>query len=406
MSDIFSDAELRQVLNELPQTQPRSLWQKADAIALYLSFTGSFEAALSIWQFLFAELPREEQIRTSNQWVAPEAVCHLLQKPDFVGGEATLEVRVSQNDEFARVELTSDVWVIASEFEPPSDASSQAELEVLPSLEAFFATPGSAAFAVGDAHLLFADIAYRHNLKDEAVAHLKSWSLMMRELPSMAHQAFAFASLSRLIGEYHLEFLTQLSREERDAIARQTIIAVRERWHRGTPPKSEQTSISCGIFCSHFNVQPAFSDYEIEPPNYFEGLQEAPQGDYPREVSVATPGETGSATFHLRFAEAAPDLEKGVFAVTFPLRAIENPTRGELGARVGNVFVSSMCDADDVGFEIPIGQYDVAAIFTLGVGDKDNEEVGLRHYEVDLCFLPKGTYAKFGPHFDRSWDEE
>lgn len=275
-----------------------------------------------------------------------------------------------------------------------------------PLLEAFFANPGSAEFAVGDAHLLFADIAYRHNLKDEAVAHLKSWSLMMRELPSMPHQAFAFASLTRLIGEYHLEFLTQLSRPERGEIARQTIIAVRERWEQGTPQKSEQTSISCGIFCSHFNVQPAFSDYEIEPPNYFEGLQEAPQGDYPREVSVATPGETGSATFHLRFAEAAPDLEKGVFAVTFPLRAIENPTRGELGARVGNVFLRSMGEDEDVGFEIPIGQYDVAAIFTLGVGDKDNEEVGLRHYEVDLCFLPKGTYAKFGPHFDRSWDEE
>ena len=165
-------------------------------------------------------------------------------------------------------------------------------------------------------------------------------------------------------------------------------------------------SISCGIFCSHFDLEPAEYDYEAPHITYFEELQPAPRGDYPSQLSVATPGETGSATFHPRFSNLLPDLEAGVFAVTFPLRVIENLHHNEAKPRLGNVFISSMGDPNDVGFKIPTGDYDVAAIFTRGVGEKGNEEVGLRHFEVDLCFLPRGTRETFGPVFDRSWDAD
>ncbi len=440
MLPIYSDHALRAVIAQIAETQPRSLWRLINGIAEFYALTGAASEALPLWEFAYAELPLPGQ--NGERWegddVAVTAICARLNYRDISGGAlpmrddrdkapADLKARMWRYDNRARRSMTIDAWAPAPGYpgyeepriadirraralaRPPQGARySETELEALPLLDAFLADLGASPPGDYDAHLLYADICWRHERREQSREHLQAWGAIARRSNGFNWDAFAIPGLASLICQGELGFLSDLGQREKAALGDGAIAAARTRLARGTPAVSRAASVECAVFHSQFCLEPA---RHAAPDELFFG--EA--GDifaweaeaYPSCVSVSTPGETGAARFWIERAEAAPDWSGAAYAISFPFRVVPNERAGEAGARVGNVFFSStMGGPEDVGLEVEPGDYDVLARFERTRGDADNESVGLRHWDVKLAFLPRGTLESFGVLRDVSWDEE
>ncbi len=409
---ILTDKEFKAGLKRALNASRTELWAELNELAQFLALVASFDEALAIWRFLYSgKLPfvRSEMLATAEADCVVSAVCFHLNLPDISKGqplhsvmdrELPLADRVQVYDWYRRIDLTVSearftltktandrVRLLHRGYQlarPPEDyVYSEKELDALKVLNEYLDLPAIAENPnpgpiTLNTNLVVIDIAYRHQLLDEAESRLQRWY----DFAVLAHdsfcleQAFSFLSVSSLICKGALSHRTALKPAKRQSLVQQLLADVEHRLSQPEPEKPPVTKQEITVFYGQFYLEPEQSPDVL----YFDDPRESDQGfsSFPTHVAIGTPPDTGMCEVEIEFCFEPPSLKTAVQTVCFPLK-VEAP---------GKLFLRSVGVNSDNYFAVAPGEYDVVARFLKKRASREDAEAGLRAWRVLLSFLP------------------
>lgn len=413
---IPSDQDLLRLADTTPSILPRSLCAHLNAIAESLALVGAVEEALEVWRLAFSESVPPLKPQTDGSDITASAVCAHLSLPDLsreqLHGQANrdhpaaeLAERVARTDSWTRLSLLNEIRsTLVLGQDTPSDLTLRAyklaqsfrgpisramEEETLRLLEEFVPAPGKYLWAVRDALLLHADIAFRHGEAETARRKLRAWGEMSRGKWASTNP-WSLRSLSALLCSGALSELSQLGSSER----REIVARVLEQARRGIerpPVDRARRAMTVGVYdesdeAGWLWLQPA--EYPIaEGDRAAWAFWDAQAYYFWAHFRTHT---VGTHHVEIELAEEVPGWEGALSGQADRLQVLANPFAGLAGERDGNLFVAGDFDGwdniGDRGFHVPPGEYDVLARFwpRLEAG-KD-----LGEWDVRLTFLPPG----------------
>jgi hypothetical protein len=414
---VLNDTELYQAMAATDSVQPRSLASHLNEIADYLALIGATDEAVAVWRLVYSGLVvlGDVDLATANR--ALVAWCYFAGDGSLVAGarsgaddgSAWSEVQASalKTDRRTRKRIAMDRWhpkaqaprlqaarrAVAAAEPPRGERFSPTELQALPFLDSFFAMTDAGADAVLDFHLLYADIAARHGMSDIATAHFRAWSEGATGLNCIPNIVFGMTTTARLAFAGTVADRASIPVAERRERVTVWLDGLRRRLQGPPEPVAAPMEVDVVVFYGTLTFEPADDDVRDTEWEALDAGETpaAPPGQYPRAVSIGTPSETGGCRVCAEVPESAPAWKEADYAVAFPLRVMPNDLAGRPEGRVGTLFpCSPTIEKEDVGLDVPPGEYDVLARFYL----LDVDEVGLRNWRVALSFLSRGSLAR------------